>query len=227
MAEKTLILAKSGAGKTTSLRNLDPDTTMVIQPVNKRLPFESGKNWKLWDKESSTGSRFVTRDLHKMKPFMQKMVDVGKKVIVIDDFVYCISGKVMDDIDDKGYDKWSELARDVYSLLEFTDSLPEDIRVYILTHIEEDANGNIKMKTAGKLIDNLITPEGLFTTVLGAAFVDGQYKFKTNKDRNSEPYKSPIGMFKDLLIDNDIKAIDDTLVSYYGIEEVSHTPKGA
>jgi len=219
MAEKTLIMAASGSGKTTSLRNLDPEKTMVIQPINKRLPFPSGKNWKLWDKESATGSRFVTRDLHKMKPFMQKMVDVGKKIIVIDDFVYCISGRVMDTIDDKGYDKWSELARDFSTLMEFVDSLPDDVRVYILTHTEEDANGHIKMKTAGKLIDNLLTPEGLFTTVLGASFADGQYKFKTQKERNSEPYKSPMGMFSELLIDNDLKQIDDILVDYYGITD--------
>ena len=102
MAEKTLILAKSGSGKTTSLRNLDPDISMVIQPIAKRLPFPDGKNWLAWDKDTSTGSRYVTRDLHKMKPFINKMVSVGKKIIIIDDFVYTMAGKVMDDIDDKG-----------------------------------------------------------------------------------------------------------------------------
>ncbi|MCF6330271.1 MAG: hypothetical protein L3I99_01830 [Sulfurimonas sp.] len=217
MAEKTLIMATSGSGKTTSLRNLNLDEVMVIQPINKRLPFPSGKDWKLWDKDSLTGSRFITRDLHKMKPFMKKMVDVGKKIIVIDDFVYCIAGQVMDQIDEVGFDKWNQLAKDVHSLMEFIDMLPEDVRVYVLTHTEEDSNGNIKMKTAGKLIDNLLTPEGMFTTVLGATFTDGKYKFKTQKERNSEPYKSPMGMFKDVLIDNDLKVIDDIQVKYYGI----------
>ena len=219
MAEKTLILAKSGSGKTTSLQNLDFNKSIIIQAIAKRLPFENGRNWKLWDKESQTGSRYVTRDLLKMKPFMQKMADVGKKIIVIDDFVYTMAGKVMDDIDDKGYDKWTELAKEVYDLFEFIDTLPEDVRVYIMTHVDEDVNGNLKMKTAGKLLENLITPEGMFNTVFGASFEGGKYKFKTNKDRGSEPFKSPMGMFTDLLIDNDLKTIDDRLVEYYGIEE--------
>ena len=147
------------------------------------------------------------------------MVEVGKKIIIIDDFVYIIAGRVMDDANDTGYAKWTQLALVVHELFEYVDSLPNDIRVYFLTHTEEDANGNIKMKTAGKLIDNLLTPEGSFTTVLGAEFKDGKYYFKTNKTRNSEPYKSPMGMFQENLIDNDLLAIDNRIVEYYGIEE--------
>ncbi len=218
MAEKILIMAPSGSGKSTSLRNLDPDTSVCIQPVNKRLPFPNAKEWKPWNKDTASGSVFHTRDPGIIKAFISKMVKVGKKTIIIDDFVYIIAGRVMDDANDTGYGKWTQLALVVHELFEFIDTLPNDIRVYILTHTEEDANGNIKMKTAGKLIDNLLTPEGSFTIVLGAQFKDGGYFFKTNKDRNSEPYKSPMGMFDEILIDNDLKVIDDSIKLYYGIE---------
>ena len=219
MAEKILIMAPSGSGKTTSLRNLDPETTVCIQALNKRFPFPGAKNWKLWDKESASGSRFVTRNPATIKGFMTKAVSVGKKIIIVDDFVYVIAGKVMDDIEDSGYDKWTELALLVHDLFEFIDTLPEEVRVYFLTHTEEDSNGNIKMKTAGKLIDNLLTPEGMFTTVLGAKFKEGKYFFQTQKERNSEPFKSPMEMFKDIYIDNDLAMVDKTIVDYYGIGE--------
>ena len=104
MAEAVLILAKSGSGKTTSLRNLDPKDTMVIQARKKRLPFENAKDWKMWDKASATGSVFRTSTFAGVKAVLGKMQDVGKKIVIIDDFVYLFSQKVMDDIEIKGYD---------------------------------------------------------------------------------------------------------------------------
>jgi len=157
---KTLIMGQSGSGKTTSLRNLDPEKSVIVQVIEKDLPFKNGKNWKQWDKEKSKGSRIVLGKPSSIMKFITKAVENGKKIIIIDDFVYMMAHKVMEDIDVTGYNKWSELARDVYDLLKFPDSLPKDVRVYFLTHIEEDVNGNIKMKTAGKLVDNLLTPAG-------------------------------------------------------------------
>ena len=156
---KTLILAKSGSGKTASLRNIDPKEAVLIQVIKKDLPFPSGKDWKSWVKDEG-GSKIVLSNPLVIQNFMTTAVEAGKKIIILDDFVYIMANKVMADIDQKGYDKWNELARDVYDLLKFPDTLPDDVRVYFMTHIEEDANGNIKMKTAGKLIDNLLTPEG-------------------------------------------------------------------
>lgn len=215
MAEKILLLATSGKGKTTSLRNLDPKETMIIQCTNKRLPFPA-QDWKQWDKDSATGSVFKTRDFSMMKAVLKKMEEVGKKVIIIDDFVYALSGKVMDDIDIKGFDKWSQLAEEYYRLVETIDSLHEDIIVILSTHVDE-VDGYIKMKTAGKLIDNLITPEGQFNIVLGMTKDDSGSYFITNGS-SLDPYKSPMDMFKDKKIPNDMKVVVDTIKSFYGIE---------
>lgn len=116
-------------------------------------------------------------------------------------------------------EKWTMLAVAVYDLFEHIDSLPDDVRVYILTHTEEDANGNTKMKTAGKMIDQVLNPEAQFTMVLGAMYKDNRYMFQTHKERNSQPYKSPMGMFEETFVDNDLAVIDRTICSYYGIGE--------
>lgn len=222
MAEKVLLLAQSGGGKTTSLRNMNPEDSVVIQVVNKRLPFPEGRNWKSWTKTGEgvgEGSRIHLSTIPQIMGFIDVAIASGKKNIFIDDFVYLMANKVMADIGVTGFDKWNMLAADVYKLLNKPDTLPEDVFVVFMTHIEEDSNGNTKMKTAGKLIDNLLTPEGVFTTVLGASMKDGNYVFKTNKERNSEPYKSPMGMFESLTIPNDMKVVIDTQREYYGLTE--------
>ena len=216
MAEKILILAKSGSGKTTSLRNVNPDDAMVIQPVKKRLPFPH-KNWKKWDKETNSGSIFQIDTFAGVSAVIKKMEQVGKKIVIVDDFVYLFSKRVMNDIDIKGFDKWTELAKEFDDLMRLIEDIDENMRVYIMTHTDTDDNGFIKMKTAGKLIDNLLTPEGMFTIVLGARRTEDGAVFITNGS-TIDPYKSPMGMFKEKEIPNDLKLVDDTICDFYGIE---------
>ena len=215
MAEKVLIIAKSGSGKTASLRNMNVDETVVIQVVNKKLPFKNAKNWKLWNKDTATGSRINLANPEIIKQFMTKAVESGKKTIIVDDVVYLMANKVMAEVENKEWSKWTFLAKEIYDLFKFPDTLPDDVTVYFMTHTEEDQNGNLKMKTAGKLLDALITPEGMFTIVIGAEMKDGEYKFKVNKERNSEPFKSPMEMFDGIYIDNDLNIVHDTIIEYY------------
>ena len=215
MAEKILILAKSGSGKSTALRTMDPKTTMVIQPKKKRLPFPH-KDWAKWDKASSTGSIFQINTFSGIKAVLTKMEEVGKKTIIIDDFVYVLADRVMNDIDIKGFDKWTELAADFNDLMTHIDNMHEDIRVYIMTHVDEDDVGRVKMKTAGKLIDNLLTPEGMFTIVLGMTKNDSGSFFITNGG-SMTPYKSPMDMWEDKQIPNDLRAVDDRICEFYDI----------
>ena len=217
MAEKILILAKSGSGKSTSIRNLDPEKTMVIQPKKKRLPFPH-KNWKKWDKDSQSGSIFQINTFSGIKAVLTKMEEVGKKTIIIDDFVYILADRVMADVDITGFAKWTELAVDFNDLMNHIDNMHEDIRVYIMTHTDEDENGRVKMKTAGKLIDNLLTPEGMFTIVLGMAKTDSGSFFITNGS-SMTPYKSPMEMWKDKQIPNDLRAVDDRIIEFYDIKD--------
>ena len=216
MAEKILIESRTGQGKTTSLRNLNPDDVMVIQPVKKRLPFPH-KNWKKWDKNTNTGSIFQIDTFNGIEQVIKKMEQVGKKIIIIDDFVYVFAQRVMTDIDIKGFDKWTSLSKDFNDLIKTIENIDEDIRVYFLTHTDMDENGFMKMKTAGKLIDNLLTPEGMFTIVMGVKRTDSGSVFITNGS-SADPYKSPMGLFKEKEIPNDLKIVDDTICDFYGID---------
>ena len=225
MAEKILILAKSGTGKTTALRNFEPEEVMVIQPKKKRLPFEH-KAWTKWNKETSKGSIFQTNTFSGVKAVLSKMQEVGKKVVIIDDFVYIMAERVMSDIDIKGFDKWTELAADFNDLMNHIEGLDDDMRVYIMTHPDVDDNGIMKMKTAGKLIDNLLTPEGMFTIVFGMAKSDSGSFFITNGN-TLNPYKSPMGMFKDKQVPNDLQAVDTTICDFWGIPNKTKRIKNA
>lgn len=110
------------------------------------------------------------------------------------------------------------MAVDFNDLMNHIDDMHEDIRVYIMTHTDEDDTGRIKMKTAGKLIDNLLTPEGLFTIVLGMTKNDSGSFFVTNGN-SMTPYKSPMDMWQDKQIPNDLKAVDDRIVEFYDIKD--------
>jgi hypothetical protein len=216
MAEAILILADSGKGKTSSLRNLNPNEVMVIQPIKKRLPFKH-TDWKKWNKDTSTGSIFQIDTFSGIKAVLTRMEEVGKKIVIIDDFVYFFAKRVMNDIDIKGFDKWSLLAQEFQQLMDHIDNLNEDMRVYILTHTDTDEMGAVKMKTAGKLIDNLLTPAGYFTIVLGMAKTDSDSFFITNGG-TMDPYKSPFDMFAEKQIPNDLKLVDDTICDFYDID---------
>lgn len=224
MANKALILASSGSGKSTSLRRMNPKDCVVIQPIVKNLPFPGNSDWKRW--ETGKGGSIITlENTETVITFLDHLESnyPDKKVIIIDDAIYLMANQMMDDINDKSYDKWVLIADQFYRLIRKIRSMSSEKRVYIMTHPDEDANGVIKMKTVGSLTDKALTPLGLFDTVLGASFRDGKYKFLTKKMRASDPYKSPVGMFKDIEIDNDLYRVDSRMCKLSGIEN-DHVP---
>lgn len=225
MAEGIMILAKSGRGKTTSLRNFEPDDVMIVQCKKKRLPFPH-KEWKKWDKDSSSGSIFNVNTFAEVNAVLQKMSEVGKKVVVIDDLVYLFANQVMAEVDNTSWDKWTQLAIDFDSVIKTIESLRDDMRVYILTHPDEDENGETKMKSSGKLIEKLLTPEGNFTVVLGMTKSDNGSFFITN-GTTRDPYKSPMGMFKDKQIPNDLQTVDTGICDFWDISSKTTRIKNA
>ncbi len=214
-------MAKSGSGKTTSLANFNPEDVMIIQPRKKRLPFPH-KDWEKWNKDESKGSIFQISTFDGVQAVLKKMDEVGKKVVIIDDFVYIMAQRVMDDVDITGYNKWTELAVAFNDMMNFIETLNDDMRVYIMTHIDTNELGEVKMKTAGKLIDNLLTPEGMFTIVFGMTKNDSGSFFVTNGSATT-PYKSPMGMFKDKTIPNDLKVVDDRICDFWSIDNKTTT----
>jgi len=212
MSSATMILGESGTGKSTSLRNLDPEQTLLIQAVRKPLPFRSAA-WKQYSKVNKTGSIITTDNPVHIE---QAMRQLQRPVIVLDDFQYVLANEFMRRSDEKGFDKFTEIGRHAWDILTAASSLSDQTRVYILAHTSSDESGKTKMKTIGKLLDEKITPEGMVTIVLRTAVRDGQYLFQTQNSGN-DTTKSPMGMFSDLYIENDLAAVDAAICNYYDI----------
>lgn len=216
MSIATMILGQSGTGKTTSLRNLEASKTLLIQAVKKPLPFRSD-GWGWYDKDAKpNGNVFVSDNSAFIIKAMQK---TSRDVIVIDDFQYILANEFMRRVLDKetgnaAFAKYNEIAHNAWSILMAASQLADNKRVYILGHTQEDENGRIKAKTIGKLLDEKITLEGLLTIVLRTTVINGQYLFNT-KNNGLDTVKSPIGLFEDDQIDNDLAAIDARIVNYY------------
>ena len=203
MGIPVLILGESGTGKSASLRNFSKENVKVINVANKPLPFKNK-----FESVSTDDYRTIIKELKITK----------KKVLVIDDAQYLMANEFMRRATERGFDKFTEIAQNFWNLVQCVKELPEDVVVYILAHIERDANGNEKIKTIGKLLDEKITVEGMFTIVLKTNVTDGVYSFVT-QNNGHDTVKSPIGMFPTYSIDNDLHYVDEKIRNYYEIGE--------
>lgn len=222
MSIACMILGQSGTGKTTSLRNLDPAHTLLIQAVKKPLPFRSN-GWGWYDKEKNpTGNIFVT---DQSTQIIKLMKGTRRDVIVLDDFQYILANEFMRRVLDKetgnaAFAKYNEIAHNAWSILMTASQLADEKRVYILGHTQEDENGRIKAKTIGKLLDEKITLEGLLTIVLRTTVINGQYLF-TTQNSGLDTVKSPLGLFDSEQVDNDLAAVDAAIFSYYNLAQAA------
>lgn len=225
MAQSVLVVAESGSGKSTSIENLDPKETFVINVANKPLPF---KGWKAkyipWSKENTSGNLYSKADADSiiscMKYISEKRPDV--KVIVIDDFQYMSGFEYMEKALEKGYDKFTRMASNLSKVATLPKDLRDDLIVFFLTHAEDsnDAEGNkrVKAKTIGKMIDNVLTLEGLYSIVLfGKVKKDKEkgvkYVFET-QNNGENTCKSPKGMFETIDIPNDLNFVRQQIINY-------------
>lgn len=208
MAQKILIMGESGTGKSTSLRNLDPEITAVVNPVGKPLPFKSS-NGKFTMLNNETKSGNITA-------WLKGQAKAGKKILIVDDFQYLLSIPYMNRIHEGGWDKWNDFGDDYFKLIDVCADLPADVRVYYLSHCETLDNGITTIKLIGKLLREKITIEGLFTIVLRTSVIDQKYFFLT-QNSGKDTVKSPMGMFSEYAVENDLAYIDDKVCNYYEI----------
>jgi hypothetical protein len=197
-----LILGASGSGKSTSLRNFDPDEVGIFNVASKPLPFRK----KLKVVNNATYS-LITKVL--ANPQLKKYV--------IDDSQYLMAFESFDHAKETGYGKFTNMALNFRNLIDYViKKTPDDVIVYFLHHTELSEDGKLKAKTLGKMLDNQLTVEGLFSIVLLCQVEGSEHYFITNSD-GSNPAKSPMDMFP-MRIDNDLKFVDKTIREYYEME---------
>jgi hypothetical protein len=225
MAQSVLVIAESGSGKSTSIRNLDPKETAIINIANKPLPFKGWKSkYTTLDKSNPSGNLVSVSS----GPGVYKtMVHVSEKMphiknLVIDDWQYMSSFEYFDKANEKGYDKFTQIAANLAQVAKLPKDLREDLTVFFLTHSEDstDVNGNrkVKAKTVGKMIDNALTLEGLFSIVLFGKVRkqdDGTLLYGFETQNNGEnTCKSPMEMFEEEFIPNDLQYVRDAIQAY-------------
>lgn len=211
MGIAVLVLGASGSGKTTSLRNFKHEDVSILNVASKPLPFRNVNGLKMANKVS-----------YKM---IKGAVSSGRTPsYVVDDAQYLMAFESFEKVNETGYTKFSVMAKNYEEMLRFIqEETPNDTIVYILQHIEKDDDGHIKAKTLGKMLDSQLTVEGLFTIVL-LAQTDGKKHYFVTQSDGTNPCKSPMGMFENDEIDNDLKMVDETIREYYGLN-VKETKK--
>ena len=215
-------MGRSGAGKTYSLKNFAPNEVGVISVEKGRLPFRSQlKVVRIPAYEKSENVTSMAQANTAKYAWLMGVIQKSKtKAIVIDDSQYLMANELFDRANEKGYDKFTNMAANFRNLIHFINELPEDDKiVYFLHHTEPDADGREKVKTIGKMLDEKLCVEGCFDIVIYCA----DHKFYTQSNGQSTA-KSPEDMFE-LEIPNDLKAVDTAIREYYGLGEQDETAK--
>lgn len=210
MAIPVLMIGKSGSGKSTSLRNFNEKELALINVIKKPLPFKK--------KFEST----INTDNY--QEIMKAIFNTKKKVIVIDDAGYLITNHFMNKHSATGggngvFNLYNEIGDHFWGLIEFVkNKLEEDKIVYFIMHEEKNDFGDIKPKTIGKLLDEKVCIEGMFTIAIRCMTDNNKHYFKTQSD-GADICKTPLEMFKEKEIDNDLKMVDTTIREYYELKK--------
>ncbi len=210
MGIPVLIIGKSGSGKSTALRNFEENELALVNVLRKPLPFRK--------KFEST----INTD--KYQTIMKLILKTKKKAIVIDDAGYLITNQFMSNHSKVGggsavFDLYNTLGDSYWSLIEFVkNKLDNDKIVYFNMHEDKNDFGDIRPKTIGKLLDEKVCIEGMFTIVLRCMNDKNRHYFITQSD-GQDVSKTPLEMFKEAEIDNDLKMVDTTIREYYGLNK--------
>lgn len=202
MGIPVLILGESGSGKSTSLRNFKEGEICIFNVANKPLPF---RNKLTVIPKAGYAAIFSEWSSPKYKRY------------VIDDSQYLLVFEMFQKAKTTGYEKFTDMALHFYGLIKrVIEILPDDVTVYFLHHTQKTEQG-VKAKTIGKVLDEKLTLEGLFSVVLMAEYVNDKYIFRTQTN-GMDTIKSPMAMFP-LEIDNDLKYVDQCIREYWGLLE--------
>ena len=198
-----LLVGPSGSGKSTSLRNFTSDEVAVVNVLGKPLPFKSD---------------IKAPKLDNYEQIIKAIAGTKKKTIVIDDAGYLLTNEFMNKSSIKGYDKYNEMANNFFNLINGIKNLEGGKTVYLIMHEDIDEFGNVKPKTIGKLLDDKVNIQGMFTICIRSAFDNGNYIFRL-KTNGQDCVKTPFGMFENETMENDLKEFDKIVREYYDLDK--------
>lgn len=199
-----LLIGQSGSGKSTSLRNFTKDEVAVVNVLGKPLPFKSDIKAPKCDDYAS---------------ILKAIAGTKKKTIVIDDANYLITNEFMNKSSVKGFDKYNEMGNNFFNLINGIKNIEGGKTVYLIMHEDTDENGNVKPKTIGKLLDDKVNIQGMFTVCIRSMFDNGNYIFRL-KTNGQDCVKTPFGMFETDIMENDLKEFDKVVREYYDLDKV-------
>ena len=212
LANTTLIIGPSGSGKSSSIRNLDPKTTFILSVLNKPLPFKG------YNKHYNENNKnyYCTDDYRVIINYINAINERRPDIttLIIDDAHFIMANEFMNRACERGFDRFSEIAQHMWLVMCAITSTRDDLTCFVLSHNEIDNTGLSKPKTVGKLLDDKITLEAMVTICLHTVVKDQEFKFMTQND-GSHVCKSPLGMFDDVLIDNDLLSVKNKIEAYY------------
>jgi len=222
MASKLIgIVGATGTGKSTSVKHLNSEETYIINVAKKELPFKGADKLYNAEKRNYKEVDEIVEITRLLKTISEKATHI--KNVIIEDSNYMMAFRMADKATEVGYAKFTILAKDMVELFREARKLRDDMKIFYFTHPEtiEDSGEIIgyKMKTSGKMLDNQITLEGLFTICLYTHVEENKdgtvsYNFITNRFKKY-PAKSPDGMFNEIKIDNNLQKVVDTINEYY------------
>jgi len=225
MAQSVLIIAESGCGKSTSIESLNPKETFIINVANKHLPFKGWKKlYPMFDLATKKGNLASVSKPQDIEAVLKIVNNERKEIknIVIDDFQYMSAFEYFNRASEKGFDKFTQMGAALAHIAKLPILMRDDLMVFYLTHAEEstDLEGRrkVKAKTIGKLVDDKLTLEGLYSIVLFGKVKknkDGDLRYVFETQNNSEnTCKSPRGMFDSYEITNSLQAVRDAIIAY-------------
>jgi len=205
-----LLIGQSGSGKSTSLRNFKGEEVAVVNVLGKPLPFKSDIKAGKCD------------DYAKI---LNAIANTQKKTIVIDDANYLITNEFMNKSSVKGFDKYNEMGNNFFNLINGIKNIQGGKTVYLIMHEDTDENGYVKPKTIGKLLDDKVNIQGMFTICIRSMFDNGNYIFRL-KTNGQDCVKTPFRMFENDTMENDLKAFDEVVREYYELDNIKENKKG-
>lgn len=211
-----LVIGQPGTGKTAAIRTLEPAKTFLVNVLEKPLPFRIKKaDYTKISKSNPQGNMFASADWNELIRCIKNVSDNMPNIenLIIDDWQYLMSSEYIRRHKERGFDKYTEIQVQAWSTIQACVQTRKNLNCFILTHSEVGPDGTHKIQTLGKMLDEKMKLDGLFIHILHARFIDGQYMLQTKMDG---PYlaRSPMEMWQDTYIPNDLKLVAETVKNY-------------